>query len=161
MKPVSLIALTALLVAAPAVLNAQAVRAPAYVRQAAASDLYERTSSQLLLRSGNPEVRRFATMMLRDHRKSTADVAAAARASGVRVPAPRLMPRQTRDIAQLRAARGRDRDRLYLEQQRIAHREALELHRGYAANGEARPLRRVATVVVPVVQHHLEMLRNM
>jgi putative membrane protein len=161
MKSIPLIALTALFATVPAALSAQAVRAPGYVRQAGASDLYERTSSELMLRSRNPEIRRYATMMIRDHRRSTAEVTAAARASGVRPMPPRLMPRQARDIAALRAARGPDRDRLYLEQQRMAHREALELHRTYAQAGDARPLRRVATTVVPVVQHHLEMLRDM
>ena len=146
-------------VATPAL--AQAPGTPAYLKRAGASDLYERQSSQLVLRSGSPEVRRFATMMVRDHTKSTAEVKAAARASGVRVPPPALMPRQARDIAALRAARGVQRDRLYIEQQRVAHQEALDLHRSYARDGAARPLRRVATTIVPVVQHHIDMLQRM
>jgi putative membrane protein len=70
------------------------VMAPAeYVMAAGASDLYERTSSQIVLETTtDPRVRSFAEMMIQHHTKSTADVAAAARRSRVRVTPPRLMP---------------------------------------------------------------------
>jgi putative membrane protein len=124
--------------------------------------MYERQSSQIVLQSTRDRrVRGFAQMMLRDHMNSTAKVKTAARQSGVRVPPPRLMPRQARMIAELRSARGADRDAVYVRQQRMAHEEALATHRDYASTGTARPLRRVATGIVPVVEHHLDMLRAM
>ncbi|MGK6317923.1 DUF4142 domain-containing protein [Sphingomonas sp. DT-204] len=114
-----------------------------------------------MLRSGDARIRNFANMMIRDHTKSTADVKAAARAAGLRAPAPRLNREQSRNIATLRAARGAQRDRLYLQQQRIAHRQALELHRGYARSGAVRSLRVTAGQIAPVVQHHIAMLSRM
>jgi putative membrane protein len=64
-------------------------------------------------------------------------------------------------LADLRHARGRARDRTYLDQQRQAHAEALSLMQDYAATGSARPLRRAAGDIAPVVQHHIDMLSHM
>ena len=60
----------------------------AYVAAAGASDLFEQTSSKLVLRTTrDAKVRSFATMMVQDHAKSTGMVKAAAAKSGVK-PAP-------------------------------------------------------------------------
>jgi putative membrane protein len=133
--------------------------APVFVMKAGASDLYEKTSSQIVLGSThNPGVRRFANMMMVDHTKSTAMVKSAARRSGVHPRPPMLNPMQRRMVADLRRANGRDRDRVYLEQQKQAHGQALELMQDYAATGSAPALRRAAGNIAPVVQHHIEML---
>jgi putative membrane protein len=153
----------AVLAAASAMMLAGAVQAapptPIYLKKAGAGDLYEKTSSQIVLGSTrNPDVRRFAGMMVTDHNKSTAMVKSAARRSGVRVGAPMLDPMQRRMVAELRRANGRDRDRLYIDQQRQAHSQALQLQQDYAATGSAPALRRIAATIVPVVQHHIDML---
>ncbi len=137
--------------------------APAdYVKMAGASDLYERQSSELVLQSTrNPEVRRFANMMIAHHRKSTADVTAAAKRARVAIAPPMLMPPQAEMIAQLRAAQGTARDTAYLTQQRTAHDQALALHQGYARDGSAAPLKAAAAKIVPVVSSHIAMLKRM
>ena len=141
---------------------AQRMTGSTFVARAGASDLYEKTSSQLVLRSTrNGEVRRFAQQMVGDHSKSTADVKRAARAGGVRVAPPRLNAEQNRMVAQLRRANGAQRDRLYVQQQRAAHRQALALHTGYARSGTVAPLRNAAGEIAPVVRHHLGMLERM
>ena len=151
----------------PAPMSGAPAAAPAttgadYVAKAGASDLYERTSSQLMLSSTrSAKIREFATMMLRDHVKSTADVKRAAAAARVRVPAPKLEPEQARMIAELRAASGTERDQVYVQQQQTAHDKALALHSGYAQSGDAESLRAVAAATAPVVQHHIEMLKTM
>lgn len=147
-------------IAAPAL--AQTMTPAGFVAQAGASDLYERTSSELVLQtSKNPKVRAFAQTMIRDHAKSTADVKAAAAKAGVKVAPPTLMKAQTDMVAKLRAASGTARDQAYIAQQRTAHEQALALHKGYAANGTAAPLKAVAAATAPVVQHHLSMLQSM
>lgn len=133
-----------------------------FARMAGASDQYELQSSRLVLRTTrNGQVRRFADMMIADHTKSTADVKRAARAGGVRLTPPRLDAVGQRNVAALRAARGTDRDALYLRQQRASHEKALSLHRSYAARGSVAPLRAVARQTAPVVRSHLAMLRRM
>jgi putative membrane protein len=160
MKLSILAAASAILVAAPA---AAQVMAPAeYVTTAGAGDLYERTSSQIVLQSTqDPKVREFARMMIEHHTKSTADVKAAATRSRVPVAPPRLMPAQAELIAQLNAEMGPARDAAYIAQQRIAHGQALAVQKAYAMAGTAPALRGAAAGIVPVVEQHIEMLKSM
>ena len=133
-----------------------------YVKMAGAGDLYERQSSTVLLQStANPKLRSFAQMMVTDHTQSTADVKAAALKAGVRPAPPTLTPKQSSDIAALRAARGPARDTLYIDQQKAAHQQALALHQDEATNGSAPSLKAAATKIVPVVRHHIDMLAGM
>lgn len=156
----------AALIGASALLFAGMVHAapptPVFVAKAGASDLYERQSSQIVLASTrDPGVRRFASEMIRDHTKSTQMVKTAALRSGLHPRPPMLEPRQRAMLADLRHARGRDRDRAYLDQQRQAHADALALMQDYASTGSAPALRRAAGNIAPVVQHHIDMLSHM
>ena len=131
----------------------------AYVAAAGASDLFEQTSSKLVLRTTrDAKVRSFATMMVQDHAKSTGMVKAAAAKSGVKPAPPQMSPDQRTKIASLTKANGTARDQLYWEQQKAAHSAALKLHQSYAASGSAAPLKAAAAQIVPVVQHHIDML---
>ena len=148
--------------AVPAIATAAPVGSPAnYVMKAGASDLYEITSSRLVMSSRNPRVRDFAREMVRDHTQSTAEVKAAARRAHLRPAPPHLNPMQTRMVSQLRRTSGAARDRLYVQQQKQAHAMALDLHRSYANRGTPAPLRMAASHIVPVVQGHRDMLRDM
>lgn len=154
--------LAAMLTALPGLAAAQAVNGRQYVQMAGASDQYEIQSSRLVLQTTrNPALRRFASEMVRDHTKSTADVKRAAMQGRVMAGPPHLDAMGTRNIAQLRRARGPARDALYVQQQKVAHQKALELQQGYATSGDVRPLMRVASTIVPVVQHHIGMLETM
>lgn len=132
-----------------------------YVMKAGASDLFEKKSSTLELSSGDPKVRDFAREMIADHAKSTAMVKKAAMRSGLHPKPPMLDAKQRSDYAALTAARGADRDRLYISQQKAAHQDALALQRDYADGGAKPALKMVASDIVPVVQHHIEMLNGM
>lgn len=135
--------------------------APDYVMKAGAGDLYEKRSSQLVLSSRNPGVRSFARGMIRDHTTSTEMVKSAAMRAGLRPRPPMLEPKQAAMIRDLQRARGSERDHIYLDQQRAAHNDALTLHQTYSRTGDARPLRQAADKIVPVVQHHIQMLQSM
>ena len=154
----------AALIALPlATASAQApIPASTYVMKAGASDLYEKTSSQLVLATtSNAKLKSFAQMMVTDHTKSTADVKAAATVANVKVAPPRLDAMGAKNVAALRAAKGTARDRLYIAQQKTAHQKALELQRSYAANGTVPGLKTVAAGIVPVVQTHITELQGM
>lgn len=153
-------ALLATTIAAPAF--AAPMSPGEYVTTAGASDLYERTSSQIVLQTTrDPRVRDFANMMIAHHTKSTATVKAAAMQSRIRPAPPRLTPAQAEMIAQLRAEAGPARDAAYLAQQKAAHNQALDVQKAYALEGTAPPLRRAAAGIVPVVQTHIAMLMRM
>lgn len=154
--PLAAAALTAMPAAA------QVMTPSEYVATAGASDLYERQSSQLVLETTqDPKVRAFATMMLTDHAKSTADIAAAALRSRVRPVPPQLNPLQAEKIAELRAAAGPMRDKAYVAQQRASHNQALDVQKAYSMEGTAAALKAAATKIVPVVTHHVDMLKTM
>ena len=133
-----------------------------FVRMAAASDLYEIQSSRLALqRSRNPEIRRFAQMLITHHTQTTRSVTAAARRSRITPPPPRLMPMQQQMMNELRRARGNDFDRVFMMQQVPAHEMALALHRNYASRGDRPALRQAASAAVPIVEQHLAQARSM
>lgn len=133
-----------------------------YVMKAGAGDLYEKQSSQLVLKTTkDPKVRDFAQMMVTDHTKSTADVKVAAQASGLTPKPPALDAKKSAMIADLTKATGPARDKVYLTQQKAAHQEALALHQGYSSIGDKPALKAAAGKIVPVVQHHIEMLSSM
>jgi putative membrane protein len=132
-----------------------------YVAKAGAADLYEIQSSQLAVQRANrPQVRAFAQMLVADHTRSTQMVTDAARADGLSPPPPMLEPAQRTMIRQLERARPRDFDRTYLNQQVIAHQQALMLHRNEARGGTGA-LRRVAGDAVPIVRRHLDEARRL
>lgn len=154
------LAAAGVMVAVPA--SAQVMTPSEYVATAGASDLYERTSSQVVLETTqDPKVQSFAQMMLDAHLKSTQDVKAAAARSRVRAAPPRLTPTQMEMVAELRAERGPARDAAYIAQQKGAHGQALAVQQAYAHEGTAPALRAVAGTIVPVVEHHIMMLKAM
>lgn len=142
--------------------HAQVMSAQDYVAAAGAGDLYERESSQIVLSStADPKLKQFAQTMIAHHTRSTKDVTTAAKAAKIPTMPPKLTPAQAQMIAQLNAQTGKARDMAYVTQQKTAHMQALALHQAYAKDGTAKPLRDAATSIVPVVQHHIEMLKTM
>jgi putative membrane protein len=63
-------------------------------------------------------------------------------------------------LKQLREAGHTRMERVYVDQQVMAHEEALALHQGYAAQGDNPGLRSAASTAVPIVQRHLEEIRR-
>lgn len=142
--------------------NMATMSATQYVKKAGASDLFEKESAQIELSSTrNAGLRQFANMMIRDHTKSTDEVKRAAMRAGMHPMPPMLSPAQRTMIAELRRARGTARDGLYVRQQKMAHEEALMLHRNYAQSGSVGSLKMTANTIVPVVRGHLDKISTM
>jgi putative membrane protein len=134
----------------------------AYVAKAGAGDLYEIQSSQIAAgRARDPQVRTFARMLITDHTRTTRQVLAAARASGLHPRPAALEPAQRGMIVTLRRTAARQFDRIYLSQQIPAHQEGLGLHQHYSETGDLPALRTVAAGAVPVVQAHLAEARRL
>lgn len=138
------------------------VQADPYVTAAAKSDLYEINSSQIALqKSQNPEVKRFAEMLIKHHQQTTAATTAAAQQAGLSPTPPTLDPGAAASINELQSAAPADFDRLYLAQQVPAHQAALDLHRSYGKGGDQAVLRASAKKAVPIVQQHLTTAERM
>ena len=148
------------LVAATPLAAASTTHASQFVEMAGASDLYEKTSSQMILKTAkDPKVRNFAQMKVDDHSKTTMQVTAAAKSDGLKPMPPKLMPEQSKMLADLKAAKPADRERVYISQQVMAHEQALALHSTFAKSGDKPALRKAARGAVPVVQGHLTDIR--
>lgn len=139
-----------------------AMPTPDYIHAAATTDEYEIAAARMALtRAHNPHVIRFARKMIHDHTESTRMIRRAIAMSGHRVPPPPpLTGQQQHMLDDLRAARG-DFGRVYIDQQVQAHQMALGVHQAYASGGSDPALRRTAAKIVPVVQMHLQMAREL
>jgi putative membrane protein len=133
----------------------------AYVEMAAASDLFEIQSGRMAAERGqSAAVRQYGSMLVDHHQRTTAQLSAAATASGV-MPTPDLMPMQARMMTELQGASGAEFDRLFIRQQVQAHQMALALHTNYARNGDTPALQAVAAAAAPIVQQHLDRARQL
>ncbi len=131
-----------------------------FVAKAGASDKFEITEAKLMTGSSDPQVRMIAQHMIADHTDSTAKVKAAAMSDGLKPMPPVLDAKQRRDIAALKMAKGKKKDRLYMSQQLPAHQDALALMQGYSSAGTAPALKQAATDIAPVVQSHIDMFQS-
>ena len=134
--------------------------AATYVAMAASADTYETESSKMALQhASSPEVRSFAQMMVTDHANTTAAVMAAAKLASVGMPGG-PNPKHTAMLKQLREVGHAKMERVYVDQQVMAHEEALALHQAYAAQGDNPGLRAAAASAVPIVEAHLNEIRR-
>ena len=133
-----------------------------YVAMAGSSDLYEIESSRLAIqRAPTPAVKQFAQMMIDHHTMTTQQVTQAAQAAGLTPPPPTLLPPHRAMVDKLQPLNDAAFERMYLQQQRVAHRMALALHQNYATDGDTPQLRQVAGTAVPIVQRHIDQLRSL
>lgn len=133
--------------------------ARSYLDKAAAGDSFEIQSSQAILKTtANKDITGFAKMMIAAHEKSTKDLKSAADKLHLASGAPVLTTDQQAKLDRLAAARGTDADKMYLDMQRDAHKDALDLHRHYASDGDTPDLKAVAAKIAPVVQSHIDAL---
>jgi putative membrane protein len=137
--------------------------AEACVANACASDLYEIEAGRIALqRTGSPQVRSFAQMLIEDHSRSAEILAAKVKLAGLEAVAePRLDERRKGMLDNLQAASDDAFDEVFLTQQTAAHQEALTLHRGYAEKGENEVLRGMASGAAPPLEQHLQMAKHL
>lgn len=133
-----------------------------FAQSVAQSDGYELAAARAALtESRSPQVRAFADQMMADHTRTAQALADAAKASGLAPPRPHVGADQGRFLASLQSLRGAEFDREYARQQVMAHTSALTTVRGYADKGTDPNLRRAAAAAAPVIEHHLQMARQM
>ncbi len=86
---------------------------------------------------------------------SSPDTTAATR-SGMNAgdPAVKFDAKQKQALDRLQNATGAEFDRLYVQAQAEAHREAVSLYRGYAEKGENASLKSFARETLPTLQQH-------
>jgi len=132
--------------------------APGFLAQAASANQFEIESSQLALQaSQNTAVRNYANLLISDHNRLRAQVAAAAQSAGLTMPPPGLLPAQQAVLDQLRAAgTGPNFDMAYRQAQIDAHNQAIALMQNYSTGGDVPALRNAAAGAIPMMQMHLQ-----
>ena len=137
-----------------------AVSTDAYIRDAAMGDMYEIQAAQIALeRSKNPEVRNAAQMIIADHTKSSNELKQLISSGQVQGTLPTMLDERRQGMLDhLRQAPDDAFDNRYLDQQKMAHQEAIALHKGYADHGDNPQLRSVAMGGLPMIERHLKML---
>jgi putative membrane protein len=129
----------------------------------AASDMFEIASGKLAQANAtNADLKSFGGMLVTDHTKSSADLKAAAAAATPPVTLPTSLPAELQaKVDALKAAKGAEFDRLFLEQQKEGHQKALDALTSFALSGDAPSLKAFSEKASPVVQAHLEKLNGM
>ncbi|MBA3667902.1 MAG: DUF4142 domain-containing protein [Sphingomonas sp.] len=129
----------------------------------AGSDMYEIEAGKLAQSMGSTDaIKKFGAMLVTDHSKSTAMLKTAAAAASPAITLPTAMPAEHQaHIDALKAAKGAEFDRLFVEQQKAGHQKVLDALKGYAAGGDTPSLKTFATKSTEVVEHHIEHVNNM
>jgi len=128
-----------------------------FVTLAAASDMFEIQSSKIALqRSTNPDVKRFAQMMIDAHTKTTTTLKGLVAAqSNLTLPTGLPSDLQSK-LDQLGSVSSADFDQAYLNDQVDGHQSALNVMQRYAKDGDTEPLKQFAAATAPTVQQHLD-----
>lgn len=152
--------------AAPRGDAATAVRmdAPTFVRMAMSSNALEIQASRLALQNAQgDDVKAFAQMMIDDHgnaMRRIQEVVAATGGPAATSAAPggeaQMEPMHRQMLQQLSGQTGAQFDRAYIDLQRRAHQDAVQLFTTYSQGGDDPALRRLAVELLPVLQKHGE-----
>jgi putative membrane protein len=134
--------------------------ANAFIEKASLSDMYEIQAANVALRrTKSPDIMQLAKRMITDHTASTHNLQAALEmreTRGVMGPPAKLDARHRTMIDHLEAAPDDSFDSTYLDQQVLAHEEALTLLVHFRDNGDNPQLRSCAESFAPVVYRHLQ-----
>lgn len=137
----------------------------AFIANACMGDLYEVEAGRLAMqRARSDDVRMFGEMMIEHHTTAMHQMRSALRSREVTDALPGAAPTMELDdrragmLKHLQDAPDDDFDKMYLDQQRMAHQETVALHKGYAEHGDNPQLRSVALGGLPMVERHLKAL---
>lgn len=144
-------------------MTSAALPAQAFTDTIVGSDMFEIQSGKLAETMGSTAaLKAFGKTLVTDHTKSSEMFKAAAGKTSPTVALPVLLPADLKaKLAALKAAKGADFDKLFVEQQTAGHTAALDALKAYAVGGDQPSLKEFATIATPVVQGHLDMLQKM
>jgi putative membrane protein len=122
--------------------------------------MFEVESSNVALKkSSDPDVKAFAEKMVLDHTAAGKDLERAAKADtkGYDVPSA-LDADHIKLVGNLAEASPEDFDRLYIEMQLAAHKDAVALFSDYAKSGDDPALKSFAEKTLPTLERHHQMI---
>jgi putative membrane protein len=115
-----------------------------------------------LTRSGNENVRGFATRSIAEHTEAASELAKSRQEAGVSyAPDGRMGPNVQNLLAQLNPLQGPDFDAAFARAQLMVQTDAVDQYGAYSQNGRSGPLRRYAQRSFPKSQMFLEYARRL
>lgn len=134
----------------------------AFILNAAQSARAEITASRMALQQAtDPAIKEFAQRMVKDHQRAGTRLDQLAREKGVRLPIEPSAAQQAQ-LRQLRATTGKSFDQRYAEQfGTAAHRQAIDLYRKAAEQGQDQDVRQFARTTLETLQQHLQSAQNL
>lgn len=122
-----------------------------FVEKAAKSGLEEVAISQVALeRTTNPDVKRFAQMIVDEHSRANEHLASIAQTHQVELPAKEV------DLEKWRRRDSKDFDRDYIKAMISDHKDAVELFRKEAKDGVSPDVLEFARSTLPKLEEHYE-----
>jgi putative membrane protein len=172
MKKLSLCGLTVILISASSFAWAQSVgeksgvnsalgitpKTSDFVREAGISDMFEIESSKLAQQKGNSSEKSFASQMVANHTKTSAELKGLVSAGKVKAELPtNLDSSHQSKLDKLKGASGDDFAKNYADMQVDAHKDAVSAFERYVKGGDNAELKNWAGRTLPTLKHHLEM----
>jgi putative membrane protein len=134
-----------------------------FVGFAQAVNDFEVASGNLALgRSGNENVRAYATRAIAEHTEAASELSKSRQEAGVSyAPDGRMGPNVQNLLARLSALQGADFDAAFASAQLTVQTDAVDQYGAYSQNGRSGPLRRYAQRAFPKSQAFLEYAKRL
>ncbi|MBO1324476.1 DUF4142 domain-containing protein [Acetobacter sp. TBRC 12305] len=131
-----------------------------FVKIATVSDLFEIQSSELALQGQDHALNTFATTMIQDHKKTSADLKDIIASNNLPVTQPTAMDDSHQaTLDKLKGLQGTSFTREYRKDQISGHEDAVSLFRRYSQDGDNPALKTWATQTLPRLEDHLKMAK--
>jgi putative membrane protein len=132
-----------------------------FLATAAQANLAEVDAGRLALKkSTNSDLKKFAQHMIEDHTQANSDLSDLAHKKGMELPS-RTDEAHQKDIARLAEMNGADFDRAYMTLMVNDHVRAVSLFERSAAEASDPEIRAFAKKMLPTLQDHLKMARDL
>ncbi|SFV34546.1 putative membrane protein [Hyphomicrobium facile] len=134
-----------------------------FVSNATVGNKFEIDTSELALKYGkSPEVQNFAHQMITDHTKAGEDLKKALEEAKIEPPENALDMTHEAKYAKLRLFTTKNGfDSAYAHDQLKAHEDAVAKFKDYAANGPTPQVKAFAVALLPTLEHHLAMAKDL
>jgi len=133
-----------------------------FVKEVAISDMFEIASNKLGAEKGNDAEKKFASMMVTDHTKTSSELKALVASGKVKAEIPAALDSAHQSkLDKLKDLSGKDFSSNFESYQVDAHKDAVNLFERYAKGGDNADLKDWAGKTLPALKHHLEMAEGL
>ncbi|MDQ0638997.1 putative membrane protein [Pedobacter sp. W3I1] len=131
-----------------------------FTTQAAVGGMAEVELGKMALeKSSNPQVKEFATMMVKDHGMANTELTAIAKQKNITLPST-VDDEHKKKMDDLSKKTGADFDKAYVDAMVSGHKSTLKLMEDESRDGKDADLKAFATKTAPIVQSHLVMINK-